>query len=405
MRQMAKSKLMAIIIAAVVVVAGAAVAVPMIKNQRVNTQIADEPTTQISTEAFSVPVETLPGEEMTVTETVAETVTNDEGYPVFADNGSVLTTIRKVVNTTKNTAGTTAKKSSGKTTPKKNNGSADSGKQTYSQYTDTGVWYVDAVGRALNSMEQKAVLGYSYNSAGDYFYTDDKDCWQSGFGYNEVYDQCAPLGCMWIDDVRIRFDYDDKAWMIQLWKGQYGWVFVGAEIGVYTTNQFKTADVDPNAVNHYNCASQSDWLNMKMDVLWDDDRDGEYTRIFTRDYTKYWWCTGFKFGTLNRFASPINELIMKARVTFKSEKMATLFTKGMKNCGFKSASSSDSLSNDSIFQSGADVYFKWKSVYDQVYSENISSKQASKESSKQAEKTTETPVPTENTTVFSGKPD
>ncbi|MBR3438856.1 MAG: DUF4474 domain-containing protein, partial [Clostridia bacterium] len=199
-------------------------------------------------------------------------------------------------------------------------------------------------------------------SEGDYFYTDDKDCWQYGYGYNEVYDQAAGFAVMFIDKVRIRFDYDGKAYMIQLWKGQYGWVFVGAEIGVYTSNEFKTADINQADINHYQCADKSDWLNMSMDVYWDSTKNGSYDRIFSRPYTKYWWCTGFKFGTLNRFSSPITELIMKARITFKSATQASLFTSGMRRAGFRGASSAGSLSNDSIFQSGSDVYFRWYSV-------------------------------------------
>ena len=238
--------------------------------------------------------------------------------------------------------------------------SADS--KSANSESGSGGMYIDALNRGLNGMEQRAILGYSYNSEGDYFYTDDKDCWQYGYGYNEVYDQAAGFAVMFIDKVRIRFDYDDKAYMIQLWKGQYGWVFVGAEIGVYTSKQFKTAEINQTDVNHYECADKSDWLNMSMDVYWDSNKNGNYERIFSRPYTKYWWCTGFKFGTLNRFSSPITELIMKARITFKTATQASLFTNGMKKGGFRAASSAGSLSNDSIFRNGSDVYFRWCSI-------------------------------------------
>ncbi len=121
--------------------------------------------------------------------------------------------------------------------------------------------------------------------------------------------------------------------MIQLWKGQYGWVFVGAEIGVYTTDQFKTAQIDEAAINHYNCADKSDWLNMSMDIYWDSNKNGNYERIFSRPYTKYWWCTGFK-----------------------------------------SASGAGSLSNDSIYQNGSDVYFRWYSALSK-YGANLNTSQ------------------------------
>ncbi len=408
---MAKSKLMAIIIAAVVVVGGTAVAVPMIKNMK--SEVPEESSTQISGEASTEIYEEPVTEIQHVTE--IETVTDNAGKAVVDEGGNVITSIKNITRIVTKAASnggsgdsgsgngsgsgnkTSANKKDNSTrTTKKNSGNKDE-KQTYADYSDTGIWYVDALGRGLNSMEKQAVLGYAYNSEGDYFYTDDKDCWQVGFGYNEVYDQAAAFGCMWIDQLRIRFDYEDKPWMIELWKGQYGWVFVGAEIGVYTGDFDSTADVNPNDINHYNCAAQSDWLNMSMDVFWDDDRDGDYTRIFSREYGKYWWCTGFKFGTCNRFSSPITELIMNARITFKSERMATLFTKGMKNSGFSSAASNSNLANDSIFQSGADVYLRWKSVIAKTYVDNISARQSEKASEKDNK--------TAPATVHSGKED
>ena len=345
---MSKSKIMAIVIAAVVVVAGVGVAIPVLRNRissstEETTTAVEESMTEVSTEAQTAPEET---------ETVEETVTNEKGEVVTQSDGKVVTTIKSVKKTV-----------SGANQKANNNGSkGKTTKQTYKKTTESGVWYVDALNRGLTNMEQQAVLGYSYNSEGDYFYTDDKDCWQYGYGYNEVYDQAAGFSVMFIDKLRIRFDYDNKAYMIQLWKGQYGWVFVGAEIGVYTTDQFKTAQIDEAGINHYNCADKSDWLNMSMDVFWDSNKNGSYDRIFSRPYTKYWWCTGFKFGTLNRFSSPITELIMKARITFKSATQASLFTTGMRNAGFRSASAASSLSNDSIYQSGSDVYFRWYSA-------------------------------------------
>ena len=87
-------------------------------------------------------------------------------------------------------------------------------------------------------LSEKQALGFRYmpgeQPTGDFYYTDDKECWQVNCGYNEVYDHFAPMTAMFIDQVRVRFDYEGKEWMIQLWKGNYGWLFVGAEIGVYT---------------------------------------------------------------------------------------------------------------------------------------------------------------------------
>lgn len=352
---MSKSKIMAIVISAVVVVIGAGVAIGVLESRP---EVVEEPTAAVSEVESTTSIE-----DPTVIEEieVEETVTDAKGEAVTDKAGKVVTTIKTVTKVVKESATTKAK--AAKTTDSDEDVGPDSEKHPDKEYKDTGVWYVDGLGRGLTSMEKEAVLGYSYNSDGDYFYTDDKDCWQKGFGYNEAYDQSTSFAVMFIDKLRIRFDYNGLAWMVELWKGQYGWTFVGAEIGIYTTADFKTSDLSDGQISHYNCADQNEWLKMSMDVYWDNDKDGNYDKIFSRPYTAYWWITGFKFGTLNRYTSPITEVIVKARMTFKSATQASLFTKGMKMAGFRGAGSSSGLSNDSIYQNGADVYFRWYSIH------------------------------------------
>ena len=79
--------------------------------------------------------------------------------------------------------------------------------------------------------------------------------------------------------------------MIQVWKGQYGLVLVGAEVGVYT----KPKD---RQLEHYECAADEDLLRMEMEVQRLDTVDGKSTwnRLLYRPYDEYWWITGFVFG-------------------------------------------------------------------------------------------------------------
>ena len=55
---------------------------------------------------------------------------------------------------------------------------------------------------------------------------------QRNFGFNPLYDTAAPFTGMIYYTRRFFFQYDDKDWMVQIWKGQYG-ITVGAEIGIY----------------------------------------------------------------------------------------------------------------------------------------------------------------------------
>lgn len=241
-----------------------------------------------------------------------------------------------------------------------NSGSANKGETVTYPDTQSGINI-----KPLIDENGVQVLGYRYSNEGDgYYYTDDKDCWQMNAGYNEVYDQMAPLTAMFIDQVRVRFNYGGKDWMVQLWKGQYGWLLVGAEIGLYTAEEGANTGAI-NDINHYNCADKEDWLYMSMDCYWAEGNNGHYKKVFSRGYDKYWWPTGFVKGQLTKYTWPRTELKMKGRITFKDEAMADAFVAELKKSGFARAagSSSSQLADDTYYQNGADVVFLWSTIY------------------------------------------
>lgn len=203
--------------------------------------------------------------------------------------------------------------------------------------------------------ETAKVLSYKYDPDGGYFYTDDKNCWQQNFGFNEGYDSMAPLGMMNYDTVRVKFTYDNKEWLVQMWKGQYGYAFVGGEVGVYTRKVGASG-------THYNCAKQEDWLNMEMAFVWDKGRTGNYQTIFTRDYTKYWWCTGFVPGL--ETGAPRDQFRLITHITFKSTEMAELFCEAFEKQGFTRVAKLNNNEIDTFVQVGADVAFVWQDIAD-----------------------------------------
>lgn len=195
------------------------------------------------------------------------------------------------------------------------------------------------------------LASYKYNAQGNYYYTDDKNCWQDNFGYNQVYDSLAVMGHMYYDTVRVYFDYDNKHWLIQLWKGQYGYVFVGSEIGIYTRSL-------NSKTNSFACAAKEDWLYMEMTCLWDSAVNGNYEPVFNRPYDKYWWCTGFVLGWLNN-QRKCTELEVVGRITFKDTAMANAFSTALQGKGFTRLGSYDFETKDSFTQIGRDVVFVW----------------------------------------------
>ncbi|MBQ8015947.1 MAG: DUF4474 domain-containing protein [Clostridia bacterium] len=330
---LSKQKILILAISAVVVIAGSVAAVVLIRNFS-----KKEDTTTTATVPQYV--------EETYYVDIPEFVTNENIETVTDNSGNALTTMKKVVKTTKRVATKTTKKAV-KTTKK-------------------AAGTTKAMTPLQSYLNENQILGYKYDAAGEFYYTDDKDCWQKNCGYNEVYDNLAPAAAMNIDQVRIRFTYENKDWMIQLWKGQYGWLFVGAETGVYTApvGSYTGSTGD---VNHYNCADKEDWLNMQLDCYWSENDDGHYKKIFTREYGKYWWATGFVKGQLTKYSIPRSELKAKNRITFKSKEMADLFVLELRRCGFKRAVAADQLVDDSYFQNGADVYLLWSTIYHDAF--------------------------------------
>ena len=208
-----------------------------------------------------------------------------------------------------------------------------------------------------NFMEGNQIVSYQYSYVDDYFYTNDKDCWQDTFGYARIYDLAAPYVVLEYDYTRVFFNYEDRDFMIQLWKGQYGYVFYGAEIGIYTKD---VSDKEPGYLTFYGKAEEEYWPTMEM-TLYHETIDGEWVREFTREYDKYWWCTGFKVGHL-RDVEPADELRMVTKITFKDAKMAKEFALGLKACGLTRAKNVNSLENDNYYRVKDTVHVRWQNI-------------------------------------------
>lgn len=204
-----------------------------------------------------------------------------------------------------------------------------------------------------------SLMGYDVIGGKSYIYNDDKDpeCFQKNFGYNPLYDWGAQLIDFSIETTRLDFNYDNKQYRIQLWKGQYisGSIgTVGGEIGVYTRPRGSVGE-------HYNCADQDDWLKMEMTVYWDEFDNGEYLPQFTRNYNDFWWATGFVDGQLkNRKDS--NTLRVLGRITFESEEQAEAFDAALSKKGFTNVEEFSPYEIDTYKRYEKDVIFIWQNI-------------------------------------------
>ena len=204
----------------------------------------------------------------------------------------------------------------------------------------------DAPATDENAKKEAGLLGFMWNSEDEVFYS-AKDPWQRAFGYNELYDWAAPLVVMYFDTVRIKFQYDNLDWMIQLWKGQYGFVLLGAEVGVYYKEE-------GSPIEHYVCEDNNNRLKVGYTCY------NHGAELFERKYQDTWWLTGFVPGKLDRFADR-SQMSMRIRFTLKSAEMKDAFVGGLQKCGFAQGSAT-AAAPDTYYASGNDVYLYWQYV-------------------------------------------
>ena len=215
----------------------------------------------------------------------------------------------------------------------------------------------------MDALSSGGVVSYLWNPEGNFYYVEDNP-WQRNFGFNVVYDWAAATVVMYYDTWRACFDYDNLEWMIQAWKGQYGFLFIGGEIGVYNR--------EPGSVqvtkSHYNCADDNHLINMEMSIYFDAHDGNGYKKLFTRSYYPHWWSTGFVDGHLADYKfNDRSCLIQEARLTMYDEEMLEAFTTALEGCGFSRVGSRPGISNpDTYSVNGLDVYYIWKNI-DQGY--------------------------------------
>ena len=321
---LAKNKNMIIILVAMIIVCGGSLlgvksmTSTLQKQNEITTTIPTQPSTITTTAPSTTAPTTLPTTEpTTVPTTQPSTDSLISTFPM--DNTTTVPTTMPTTLPTTTQGGFTMPNLQMPTTSGGNNSNG-----LISGLKPNGVLFDDGL------------ASYQYNKTGNYYYT-NSDPWQRALGYNEIYDNLAAFTAIYIDTMRCKFRYDNKDWMIQFWKGQYGYVFIGHEIGVYYKPVDRTAE-------HYDCVSDADSLFMEMDGL----RDGEV--LYHRDYGKNLWCTGFVPGKLDKF-SDRSELQIDARMTMKDKEMLGAFVESLEKNGM--------IRNEDFKVKGLDVYVVW----------------------------------------------
>lgn len=167
------------------------------------------------------------------------------------------------------------------------------------------------------SYKDFSAMGFSYDSKNDLFYA-TKNAWQKNFGYTRLYDLFAPLFSMTIDTEPVKFNYNNKNYLLCFWKGQYG-ITTGAEIGIYVT---KDKEINKNTLY----LPVSDEENMEMSfVLLKNNQE------IMRRSESHWWLAIFKLGM---YSKP-KELMMDIKLKFPNTEMLEAFLDSFKKIGYK----------------------------------------------------------------------
>lgn len=166
--------------------------------------------------------------------------------------------------------------------------------------------------------ELLAPFGYYYYGRQDVVSTRN-DAWQRQAGYTALFDRAALHLHMVFDALPIYFDYQDRTWLIELWKGQYG-INTGAEVGVYYTDGLITPDKYSTA--HFDAVSDCDRLPISFTLYHNNE-------VLASMSNTSWWLTAFLVGA---FTNP-SQLSMDISIAFPNVEMQRSFLNALRQSG------------------------------------------------------------------------
>jgi len=151
-------------------------------------------------------------------------------------------------------------------------------------------------------------LGYEFELSQFLVRTDAVTSWHRSMGYSILFDIFAPLLGMTIITQRFPFEHNGKDYMIQIWKGIYGWYSNGGEIGIYEKPKGRPI--------FWDCSDTE--VDMSMEVY----RDGRLLLDYGTQHS--WWIGGFRVGSRAGQAPP-RALGMTGSILFEDQAMMEAF--------------------------------------------------------------------------------
>ncbi len=184
---------------------------------------------------------------------------------------------------------------------------------------------------------------------------------QRKFGFNGAYDWGSKFVNFYLSTIRVYFTYNDKDWLIELWKGEYAMATVGCEVGFYYRdhNQSLLDTLGPNNLL-YKSVADEDAMEVSM-KLWQYEKSTDATPAQKINYSKRncWWAADFETGVLEKHRDQTT-LVMMATIDFPTDKMMNLFLDALEEEGFKEGTINSYHNYERYSVSGKIVTICWK---------------------------------------------
>ena len=172
----------------------------------------------------------------------------------------------------------------------------------------------------LNNLAEP--FGYTYEPSQDIFAT-RQDAPQKHFGYTEIYDRSAAFFHMVFDYETIYFDYNNRTWLIEIWKGQYG-INSGCELGVYYADEI--VPPEKYASTLFKAVDANENLPITLKLHRKPATESNAFEVLGQIRGRHWWPAIFKMG---RFSKPA-ELLVQVSIRFHDYAMLCSFLRSFK---------------------------------------------------------------------------
>ncbi len=171
--------------------------------------------------------------------------------------------------------------------------------------------------KLLNSLIEP--FGYCYDECQDII-SSRNDAWQRDVGYTAFFDRAASHFNMVFDYLPVYFHYQNRTWLIELWKGQYG-INTGSEVGIYYADRLLSEEELSTALFH--AVDDRDMLPVSMELF-------RGRNLLASLSKKTWWLTIFCMGM---FSQP-PQLNLEVSIHFQDCDMRCSFLNALLQTGF-----------------------------------------------------------------------